>query len=126
MSTSQTSHMAEEQANEFVTKYREYEKYLEKKELTKNELTFTEYKKLDTKAAGEELIKFQEVKNTPFVIATDKTGIKTNYHVMLGNHRFATHDIYDDAKKDAQTITWDRLINVMVLVMDKLKTVENA
>lgn len=64
---------------------------------------------------SEELVKFKDVKGTPFTVATDENG----HHVLLGNKRFSTHEIHADAVKEAKEVTWDKIFIVLGIAMEK-------
>lgn len=100
MSTSETSHMAEEI------------------EVVGNENLSDSLKELMERdnAPREEEIKFWDVKTTPFAIAKDQRG----YHVLFGNNRLETFETFEDAEFNALDITWNKIINLMGIIINKI------
>ena len=74
---------------------------------------------------NEELINFTEVENTPFTVIS-----KEEQHiVMLGKYRVSeTFESKDEAIKDANSITWNRitqLITVMLRLNEEVKELKS-
>jgi len=73
--------------------------------------------------ANKELIQRKEVKNTPFTIIS-KTDTNEHFAVM-GDYRITeVYDSQNKVEKEVKKITWNRIIQVMMIVNEKVK--ENA
>lgn len=64
----------------------------------------------------EEEIQFWDVETTPFAIAKDERG----YHVLFGNNRLGTWETKTDAEQDALEMTWNKVINLMGIILNKI------
>jgi translation elongation factor P/translation initiation factor 5A len=83
----------------------------------KSEILSTNVEKQDKKASSE-LIKREEIKNSPFTIIT-KDG--ESFGVM-GNYKITENaKSKKEIKKQLETITWNRIIQV-VMLLDELKS----
>lgn len=74
---------------------------------------------------NEELINFTEVENTPYTVIS-----KEDQHiVMLGRYRVSeTFESKDEAIKDANSITWNRitqLITVLLRLEEEVKELKS-
>lgn len=69
----------------------------------------------------EELIERTEVKDTPFTIIRIKA--KNESFATLGEYRIT--EVYEhnkDLEEELKTITWNRIIQVIMILTEKLKT----
>lgn len=75
-------------------------------------------KKKIKKQKASELIKRTEIENTPFTVVT----IKEESFGSMGKYRIT--EIYkteDEVKKELENITWNRIVQVMLLITESLK-----
>lgn len=65
-----------------------------------------------------ELTKYKNVENTPFTIVTHGTDI----FGVIGSHRITElHENEEECEKDLKEITWDRIAQVIWVVVEKFK-----
>lgn len=65
-----------------------------------------------------EIIKFDEIKDSPFTIVQTKEG----YFGAMANHRLTEfYDTKQEAKTNTLKITWNRIIQVMAIIAEKTK-----
>jgi len=65
----------------------------------------------------EELVKREEVKDSPFTIITTEEGS----FLTMGKYRLSEPTEIEELRKEAKEITWNRLIQVMMLVGENMK-----
>ncbi len=65
----------------------------------------------------EELVKREDVKDSPFTIVTTEEGS----FLTMGKYRLSEPDELDKIRKESKKITWNRLIQVMMLVGENMK-----
>lgn len=59
---------------------------------------------------------YRRIENTPFGIAKAHDG----YVVLLGKHCVSKgFETEEEAEKDANTVTWDKIININVIISNK-------
>lgn len=61
-----------------------------------------------------------EVQGTPFMLIERTENEKSEFFGVLGNHRLT--EIYDnayDALEDIKSITWDRIVAVLFILLQK-------
>lgn len=77
---------------------------------------------LENNPKAKHLVKFTEVENTPFTIAEQEE----QYHILLGKFRMNKEpfDNFDEALKEAETINWDKIINVIGIMFGELPKLE--
>lgn len=74
-------------------------------------------KEVDNKDSGEELIKREEIKNTPFQVIT----VKGESFGVMGDYRLTEKgNSVKAVKEDLKKITWNRLVQV-IMILDEVK-----
>ena len=71
----------------------------------------------DNKNKVEELVQREEVKDTPFTIVTTEEGS----FVTMGKYRLSEPKGIDEVRKETKQITWNRLIQVIMLLHENMK-----
>lgn len=63
-------------------------------------------------------LNFEAIENTPFTLMDNGK----EFHLLCGNHRITEfgHDSKEKAIEDANTLTWDRINQVIWIVCEKL------
>jgi SHS2 domain-containing protein len=68
----------------------------------------------------EELIRRTEVKNTPFVVISLN---EKEHFATLGEYRITEkYESQEEAEKECKAITWNRIIQIVMILNEKLKT----
>ncbi len=80
--------------------------------------------KAEMDAENSEMIKREDIKNTPFTIIslTDKN----EHFAVMGEYRVT--EVYKTkakAKKEVEEITWNRIIQVVMILNEKNVTIKN-
>jgi len=65
----------------------------------------------------EELVKREDVKDSPFTIVTTEEGS----FLTMGKYRLSEPGELEQIRKESKKITWNRLIQVMMLVGENMK-----
>lgn len=74
------------------------------------------------KSKNEALFNRKEIKNTPFEVISTKEG----HFIALGQYRLSElYEKQDEAVKEANKITWNRLFQVIGIVMESYKLNKN-
>lgn len=67
---------------------------------------------------SEELVTRKEIENTPFVVV----GTEHGYFGVLGKYRLTEPmETEEEAEKATKEITWNRIVQVMMLVSEEMK-----
>lgn len=71
----------------------------------------------------EELVKFHQVKNTPFTIVE----IENKFKVVMGDYRLTeAFNTLEEAKKDAERMDWNRIMQVIFAINNKFQKIKEA
>ena len=60
-----------------------------------------------------ELIKFEEVEDTPFTVAIEEKRSK----VLLGKYKMSEHETKEEAFKEAKRISWNKIVSVIAIIL---------
>lgn len=72
----------------------------------------------DKQNYSEQLMQYHQVKDTPFTIIKHEKG----YTVMLGKYRLSEdYESIGEAMKDAKRMDWDRIMQVMGVMIEEYK-----
>lgn len=78
------------------------------------------------KQKGTELVTRKEVKDSPFVvigITAKEESEKKEYFGVLGNYRITeTYDTSEEVEKLLKKITWNRIVQVILIISELNKT----
>ena len=80
--------------------------------------------KVEMEQENSEMIKREDVKNTPFTIIslTDKN----EHFAVMGEYRVTeVYKTKEKAKKEVEQITWNRIIQVIMILNEKNVTLKN-
>lgn len=65
-----------------------------------------------------------EIKGTPFTIVEEPiNNEKSQYHVTVGRYRLNTYEKMEEAVKECNTITWDKIIQVIGILIEANKEI---
>lgn len=63
-----------------------------------------------------------EIKNSPFTIVEEpKNEKEAQFHLTVGRYRFETYTTYEEAEKEAFNITWDKILQVVGMLIEAHK-----
>ena len=72
------------------------------------------------KPKSEELVRRTEVKNSPFTIIE----IDGKCFGTMGTYRVTEEGTFEDVKKELESITWNRIVQVMLILLETHKSVK--
>lgn len=65
-----------------------------------------------------------DIAGTPFTVVEEPINDeKSEFHVTLGRYRLSTWETFEEAKKDCNTITWDKIIQVTGILIEANKEI---
>lgn len=73
----------------------------------------------DNNKEVQELVKREEVEQTPFTIVTTEEGS----FLTMGKYRLTEAKTIEEIRKEAKQVTWNRLIQVIMLLNETMKEV---
>lgn len=77
----------------------------------------------DRQDSNYEVLKRQEIKDTPFTLVTLNNEGKTEHFAAYGKYRITEHyDKADTCINEVKKVTWNRLVQVMALTLDFLNS----
>lgn len=97
----------------------------QKKDMLNKELSLQQQGTSNTQDRRESKYEKHDVEGTPFIVIEEPEGdYESKFHVVLGKYKVSEWSELRYAKLDAETITWDRILQVVGILIQTDREME--